>query len=127
MSPFDIINNITSSKDNIWADIEEKDYNAFMVNRGLSYHFDCVLFANEVNLRRNMPKKQQYEFLLHSIQPKKKRFSKWASSKKDQEILKVSEYYSVSFRKAAAIRNLLTDEEYSELESKLYKGGVQKK
>lgn len=38
MSPFDFLNSInTSKKDLITDDTSEKQYSAFMVNRGLSY------------------------------------------------------------------------------------------
>jgi len=32
-------------------DITEKSYNAFMINRSLSYFQDTVFFANEMNLQ----------------------------------------------------------------------------
>ena len=123
MSPFDIINNISTSSVSAWDDIGDKDYNSFMVNRGLSYYNDCLFQANEMNRYYTLPKEMQYQFLLHAIGPKKKRFSKWASSKKDKEIQLVSEYFSVTLRKAAAIRNLLSDGEMKEVEAKLSKGG----
>jgi hypothetical protein len=124
MSPFDIINNISSSKDNIWETIGDKDYNAFMVNRGLSYYLDCIMQANEMNQRYSIPKNQQYEFYHHAIDPKKKRFSKWASAKKDSEIQMVAEYFSVSILKAGSIRKLLSDADMKEIVCKMFKGGT---
>jgi hypothetical protein len=124
MSPFDIINNISSSNDQIWETIGDKDYNAFMVNRGLSYYLDCIMHANEMNRRYSIPKYQQYEYYHHAITPKKKRFSKWASSKKDAEIQLISEYFSVSTLKAGSIRKLLTDTDLKDITAKMYKGGT---
>lgn len=124
MSPFDIIGGIVSSHDDKWEEIGEKDYNSFMVNRGLSYYPDCVMLANEINRRYHIPKQMQYLFFLESVTPKKKRFAKWASSKKDSEIQLVADYYQVSLRKAAAIRNLLSDQDMSEVSRVMNKGGV---
>lgn len=124
MSPFDIINNISASDVDIWETIGDKDYNAFMVNRGLSYYLDCIMHSNEMNMRYALPKNQQYAYYHNAISPKKKRFSKWASSKKDSEIQLVAEFYSVSILKAGAIRKLISDTDMKEISAKMYKGGT---
>ena len=47
MSPFDYLNSINDTKQDLMVDdITEKQYNAFMVNRGLSYFPDTVAVAN---------------------------------------------------------------------------------
>lgn len=121
---FGVINNISQSKENIWDEIEEAGaYNSFMVNKGLSYHLDCVLFANEMNRHYNIPDRYQYEFLHVGIEPKKKRFAKWESSKKDAEVLLVSEFYGCNLTKAAGYRSLMSDEQLEEIKQKLDKGG----
>jgi hypothetical protein len=49
VNPFEFVNDINHGKSNIMVDdITEKAYNAFMVNRSLSYFNDTVLFANEM-------------------------------------------------------------------------------
>ena len=52
----------------------EKDYPPYIINRCLSGHLDCIMFANEMNIHNNIPKKMQYDFYLNSLR-KKKRFS----------------------------------------------------
>ena len=48
MNPFELIKSISSTKKDILEN--EKDYNAFMINRGLSYFPDTViLFYPELN------------------------------------------------------------------------------
>lgn len=126
MSPFDIINHLCTQKVSDWEQIGDKDYNAFMVNRGLSYFADTLFLANEMNRRYDLPKQLQYEFLIRSIDPKKKRFSKWASSKKDAEVQMVSEWFKISLFKAQAIHKLLDKDDLKEIESKMYKGGTNK-
>jgi len=78
MSPFDYINAINFTKQNLFEDPQaHKDYNAWIVNKGLSYFPDTLLYANEMNRHYGIPKNWQFSFLLNSI-TKKKRFSKWS-------------------------------------------------
>ena len=50
MNPFEYVKSITHSKvDIMTGEEEEKGYNSFLINRGLSYYQDTVLFANEMN------------------------------------------------------------------------------
>ena len=59
MSPFDYLNSINDTKKDLMVDdITEKQYNAFLVNRGLSYFSDTVLFANEMNVHHHLPNRQ---------------------------------------------------------------------
>lgn len=124
MSPFDFINAINTTKQNLFEDPQaEKDYSAFMVNRGLSYFPDTVLYANEMNRYPSIPKGWQFSFFLNTIS-KKKRFSKWA--KKDNEtksIQLVKEYYGYSTEKAKEALSVLSPEHLNMIEEKLYKGG----
>lgn len=123
-TPFDIINNLSASKNSIWDDIEEKDYNSFMINRGMSYYPDCIMHANEMNIRYSIDKKNQYDYYLYAIEPKKKRFSKWSTSKKDKEIQQISEYFNVSLTKAIGIRSLISVDEMAQIVEKLDRGGT---
>ena len=47
MGPFDFLNAINDTKVNVMVDdIAEKQYLPFIVNRGLSYFLETVLYAN---------------------------------------------------------------------------------
>ncbi len=100
----------------------EKAYNAFMVNRGLSYFPDTVRIANEMYMEAHLDNKLQYRFLINIIR-KRKRYSKWhkASVEKDVEVVK--EYYGYSNEKARQAVKLLSPEQVSTLKEKIYKGG----
>ena len=52
-NPFQYLNAINDTKQDVMVDdIAEKAYNSFMVNRGLSYFKDTVIFANgRINIR----------------------------------------------------------------------------
>ncbi len=124
MSPFDYINAINFTKQNLFEDPQaHKDYNAWIVNKGLSYFPDTLLYANEMNRHYGIPKNWQFSFFLNSI-TKKKRFSKW--SKKDtisDSLRLVKEYYGYSNEKAKQALSVLSEEQLAMIEQKLYKGG----
>ena len=129
MSPFDFINDINFGKKNLLKDddkgILEKEYNSFIINRGLSYFSDTVLYANEMNLRHELDKKMQNDYLLHSIRPKK-RFSKWAKSKKEERIDLIKQYFNYSNQKAREVLDIITDEEYNQIKQAYETGGTSK-
>jgi hypothetical protein len=124
MTPFDFINAINTSKENLFRDPQaNKDYNAWIVNKGLSYFPDTVLYANEMNFHRSIPKEWQFQFLLNSI-PKKKRFSKWSKKDTRTETLSlVMEYFGYSEEKAKQALSILSSDQLTMIQEKLYKGG----
>ena len=124
MTPFDFINAINYSKENLFeASTAEKDYEPYIVNRGLSYFHDTIVQANMMNQHSSIPKQWQFSFLLNSV-TKKKRFSKWAKKDKATEsLLLVQEYYGYSSEKAKEALSILSDEQLNEIKQKLNKGG----
>lgn len=125
MNPFDYLNAINQTKIDIMKDDAEirKDYNAFIVNRGLSYFPDTIMFANEMNSHASIPKDWQFAFYLNGIS-KKKRFSRWHKKDQNSENLKlVMREYNYSSEKAAVALELLTDENLKKLKAKYIEGG----
>jgi hypothetical protein len=123
MSFFDIQNNLTSSNEYIFSDETSKDYLPFMINRGMSNFIDCVMHANEMNVRSNLSPNQQYDYYHHAITPKKKRFAKWHKPAKDATTALISEYYKCSISLAEQYATLLNDEQLALIKTKLEKGG----
>ena len=125
MSPFDFLNAINlTKKDLIREDpLNEKDYAPFMVNRGLSYFADTVMMANEMNRHSGIPKVWQNDFFLNTIS-KKKRFSKWHKKEADSKnLLLIMEYYKYSTERAKEVLDILSPDQLTMIEEKLYKGG----
>lgn len=120
MSVFDIINNISESNKEI--EFHEKDYVPFVVNKGLSYFVDSILYVNEMNMRPGIPKQQHYDYL-HSSLRKKKRRSKWFKKTKHDDVDLLMEYYKYSQKKAEEALKILTDEQISEIRRMQYTGG----
>ena len=123
ISPFDFINAIHYSKDNLIVDDwSEKQYNPFIINKGLSYGHDTVIPANEVNSRPHLDKKMQFSFLINTIRPRK-RFNKWIKAEKIESIEVIKEYYGYSTEKARQVLPLLDESKLDYLRTKLIKGG----
>jgi len=123
MNPFDYLNAINNTKEDIMVDdIAEKGYNSFMINRGLSYFNDTVMFANEMNRYHHLDNRLQFDFLINIIR-KRKRFSKWIKPDTLSDVEVVKEYYGYSNEKARQVLTLLTTEQINELKKKVYKGG----
>lgn len=125
MNPFEYLNTINTTKKDIMVDdAAEKSYNAYMVNRSLSYFNDSVLYANEMNKYHHLDNKLQYHFLINSIRPRK-RFSKWMKKSDQDSVELVKEYYGYSNEKARQVLSLFSDMQITELKQRLYKGGKQ--
>ena len=125
-NPFDYLNSINVSKENMMRgsendELAEKQYNAFLINRGLSYFQDTVALANEMNQRADLDYKMQYEFLLNLVR-KRKRFSKWHKKDENKSIDLICEYYNCSQRKALEILNTLTSEQVNSICEQMLKG-----
>ena len=106
-------------------DVAEKAYASFMVNRGLSYFPDTILFANEMNVNHHIDNKLQYHFLINIIR-KKKRFSKWLKPQEVNNLELIKEYYGYSNEKAKSVLSLLNNEQLETLKKRMYKGGKRK-
>jgi len=126
MNPFEYLNAINNTKQDIMVDdVAEKQYNAFMVNRGLSYFYDTALLANEMNKRAHLDNRLQFDFFINTIR-KKKRFSKWMKAEEEDNIKVVKEYYGYSNEKARQALTILSNEQIEKLKAKVYKGGKRK-
>ena len=128
-SPFDFLNSINYTKENLLKDClpeEEKDYNSFMVNRGLSQFPDTVAIANEMNRFHHIDKKMQYDFLFNLIR-KRKRMSKWAKPAREDDVKLIQEAYNYSYNKAESVIDLFNAEQLEALRKKMSKGGKSKK
>ena len=125
MSFFDFLNAINTTKKDLLKEdpLSEKEYVPFMINRGLSYFTDTIMFANEMNRYSSIPKNWQFDFYRIGI-PAKKRFSKW--SKKDQnseDVKLVMNVYSYSAEKATKALELLTEDQVKALRESYSIGG----
>jgi hypothetical protein len=126
-NPFDYATAILQSKQQLIVDdLTEKEYQPFLVNRALSQHKDCILFANEMNRRHHSDKKMQNDFLLNTVRSMKRPFAKWAKAEKNDDLECIKLAFSLSDSKAREALRLLSKEQILQLKEDTYKGGLGK-
>jgi len=123
---FDFVNAINFTKKDLIAEeqMSSKDYVPFVVNRSLSYFTDTLLYANEMNMYRDLDNDLQFRFLLNSIRPKK-RFSKWAKTENTDVLDLLTQYFECSLPKAKEYLTLLTEEQLDAIRECVTKGKEQ--
>ena len=105
-------------------DAADKQYVPFIINRGLSYFKDTAIFANEMNLKPDIPARMQYDFYRNIVSPKK-RFSKWGKKENASEDIKlIQKAYNYSRQKAEAVYPLLSNKDIKSLYKIYDKGGA---
>ena len=115
---------LQTKKSVIKDDIDQKDYVPFVVNRALSFHLDCILYVNEINLHPGMDKDMQYQYLLNTIRPMRRKFQPWQKTETDKNLQYVKEYFKYANSKAKEALRVLTDEQITDIRIKIDKGGV---
>ena len=120
----DWLNSINFTKENL---IEEdstlvKEYPPFIINKCLSGHLDCVMFANEMNKYHFLDKDMQYNFYLNILR-KRKRFSPWLRKEKVSDLEFVKQYYGYSNEKASQVLKILSNEQIEFIKQRLDTGG----
>ena len=57
----DWLNSINFTKENLMEEdkTSKKDYAPYIINKCLSAHIDCILFANEMNMNHRLDKDMQ--------------------------------------------------------------------
>ena len=120
----DWLNSINFNKNNL---IEEdpdciRDYPPYIINRCLSGHLDCVMFANEMKKYPDLDKDMQYNFYLNTLR-KKKRFSPWLRKEKVTDLQSVKQYYGYSNEKASQALKILSKQQLEFIKQRLETGG----
>lgn len=140
LSPFDFLNSINEGSRgknlmiDCFADLSEgatpdsadRAYVPFIINRGLSYFQDSILYANAMNERAALPAKMQYDFLRFGLRPRK-RFSKWSKKIDDSsDVELIMAEYGYSADKARDALKLYDANAITELRARHEKGGTGK-
>lgn len=123
----EIIPSILQTKKNVFEDeMDYKDYNPFIINRALSYHRDCLLYAQEMNMLPGIDKDMQYQYFINTIRSMKRGFKPWQKSEADVNLECVKTYFGYSNQKAKEALRILSHEQIAEIKRKTDKGGVKK-
>ena len=116
----DWLNSVNFTKEDLSEDI--KSYPPYIVNRCLSGHIDCIMYANEMNMHHQLDKDMQYSFYLNTLR-KRKRFSPWLRKDKVTDLECVKQYYGYSNEKASQALKILTKEQLTFIKQRLDIGG----
>ena len=119
----DWLNSINFTKENLIEDPSVvKEYPPYIINRCLSGHIDCIMYANEMNRYPNLDKDIQYSFYLNTLR-KKKRFSPWLHKEKVTDLQCVKQYYGYSNEKASQALKILSKQQLDYIKQRLETGG----
>ena len=116
----DWLNAVNFTKEDLTEHI--KEYPPYIVNRCLSGHLDCVLFANEMNKYHFLDKDMQFNFYINILR-KRKRFSPWVRKEKVSDLEFVKSYYGYNNEKASQALKILSKEQLDYIKQKLDPGG----
>jgi len=116
----DWLNSINFTKEDLSDHIGE--YPPYIVNRCLSGHLDCIMFANEMNRYNFLDKDMQYSFYLNTLR-KRKRFSPWIRKDKVSDLEYVKRYYGYNNENATQALKILSHEQIEFIKQKLDTGG----
>ena len=117
----DWLNSINLTKEDLSENI--KEYPPYIINRCLSGHIDCVMYANEMNMHHHLDKDMQYSFYLNSLR-KRKRFSPWLRKDKIKDLECIKSYYGYSNEKASQALKILSKEQINFIKQRLEIGGT---
>ena len=116
----DWLNSINFTKEDLSEHI--KEYPPYIINRCLSGHLDCVLFANEMNRYHFLDKDMQFNVYINILR-KRKRFSPWVRKEKVSDLEFVKSYYGYNNEKASQALKILSKEQLDYIKQKLDTGG----
>jgi len=122
LGPFDFVKSINSNKDIMLTDLDEKDYNPFLVNRALSYFPDTIRVADLMNKNSDLDNRMQYSCYINIIRAKQ-RFSKWAKTTTSDDLELIKSVYGYSDQKARNVLTILTKKQVEELRQKVNRRG----
>lgn len=128
-NPFDYLKSIQSTKidmirgsDN--PELAEKGYLPFIMNKGLSYYVDSILYANEMNTRHYLSSAMQYGYYINTVRSMKRPYSWPKKIKGDEDIQFLRDHYKVNIIRAKEIYSIIGPEKVNEIKKSIIQGGI---
>lgn len=111
VTPFTYVNAINNGSNEPMSN----KYNAFLVNRALSYHLDCIYIVNQINQYYSLDKDMQFAFLRAMIKPKK-RFGKWSKPETNSDAQILSKHFGIPMLEAYQVLPLFNAEQLKQID-----------
>jgi hypothetical protein len=77
-----------------------------------------------MNMMHYLDKDMQYQYLLNTVRPMKRKFQPWQKAQVEKDIECVKLYFGYSNQKAKDALRILSNEQINEIKRKTDKGGV---
>lgn len=127
-SPFDFVNDLSFGKKDLIRSSDDpeamiKEYNPWIINKAFSYYPDTILYANEINMHGGCDNLLQHDFYMNSLS-KRKRFSKWTKTVKQDDIELLCNFYMINRIVAKEYLSVLTEEQLQTIRTRASKGGL---
>lgn len=126
VTPFSFINAILNGTDLELNEENTAAYNSYIINKGLSFHKDCIFIVNELNMRPNIDSRMHFDFYKYSVRKYKRPYMKWINKEQSEKVELIKKYFGYSTEKAVEIIDLISEEHLNDIRIKLSKGGVSK-
>lgn len=128
-SPFDYVKDIQRNKKDIIRNSDNPEkaeslYNPFLINKALSFYPDSVLYANEMNVRPELDKLLQFDYLINSIRSMKRDHRWIKKSQEDSDAEMIAEYFNMSPNKVHEAMRVLTKDQIEQIRKRTIKGGA---
>ena len=105
----DIIPSLVTSKKYCLED--EKEYIPLIVNKSISYLDDGLFYATEMNNYPDLPNRAQYNYYFHTIKGKRRPFTPWIKTIKNDDVLLLQKYFGYNDKKAKEVLNIITKQQ----------------
>lgn len=127
LNPFDFMNAASFSKEDVIGnsdnpELTEKQYSAYVINRGFANFEDTILHANEMNQRHGLFAAAQFQYY-RGVLRKRKRFSKWPKADKSADLDAIQQTYQCNRTVAKMYLGILNKEQLKAIHEKMATGG----
>lgn len=119
----ELLPDLLQKKEGIMTSENEKEYAPYIVNQALSFHLDCIIHANEMNINNQLDKRMQFDYYFHALRAYKRPYQQWLKMTKNDDIDAVKTFFGYSASKAKEVLKLLNKKQIDDIKSKLEKGG----
>jgi len=125
LGPFDWTKSIMETKTQLMTSENEAEYKrvAFIINRALSFHQDCLFAAQNMNMYPMLSARAQYDYHMRTIRKYRRPFVRWMKQEENEDLDLICEVFQYNRAKGKQALAILTAEQLQEIRQMMNKGG----